>query len=54
MKEFISKGLITEEQYNSALAYHKKNGVSIADAVIKLGYLSETSVVKYCKKILGY
>ena len=54
MNYFVQNGLLTEEQYSAVTCLQQKKKIAFADAILELGYLDESKVVTYCKKVLGY
>lgn len=53
MHLFVQKGLITEDQYQRALAYQQEKRVSFQESLIRLSYLREDKVKQYCDRMLG-
>lgn len=53
MNIYVQKGLLTEAEYERALAYQKKTNLSLQESILKLSLISEDKVIKYCDRILG-
>jgi len=53
MHIYVEKGLITEEQYQKAIAYQKMTQLSFHEALLKLSFICEDKVVHYCETVLG-
>ena len=52
-EQYIEKGLLSKDQCALALDMEKRLGIEFHKAVIRLGFLDENRVVKYCKSILN-
>jgi len=53
MHIYVEKGLITEEQYQKAIAYQEMNRLSFQETLLRLSFIREDKVVHYCEKVLG-
>lgn len=54
MNIYVQKGLITEDEYQKALSYQQKTNLSLHEALIKLSFIKEDKVVRYCESILKH
>ncbi|GEM_PF-6070395 len=54
MHQFVSYGLIKRAQYKRAEKIAHRDGKEIGEVLIELGYVTEQSIQKYCRRILGF